>query len=356
MSVASGSSVLNRGPGWYRGDFHVHTNASQDEAAYPLILVTGIGRMEGLDFVAITDHNTLEGLPQAGVFSDLLVVPGVEVTLSQGDFNVFGVDRWHAWIEGICTGDVRVPLPARHRSTTELMRRTAAAGLLNSINHPCLPPWEWRDDATDLRYVHCLEVWNDPYWPDNAHANPKAVALWTAWLDAGHRITAIGGSDYHHPPRPEEGKPGERIGLPSTYVFAEQLSVSAILDGLRRRRVYVSSGPRVTFTAHTDAARHGIGADLGEWSGRMTLEAHVLLGATDTAQARIVSSSGVRAVAWIHDDQKSLECELTIKPPRRHWYRLEVLSAGGDLLAITNPIFVGPRSEPRLSKYGDFRP
>lgn len=50
--------MLNPEADWYRGDFHVHTNAS--DGAYPPSLVAGIAKAEGLDFVAITDHNTID--------------------------------------------------------------------------------------------------------------------------------------------------------------------------------------------------------------------------------------------------------------------------------------------------------
>jgi hypothetical protein len=36
------------------------------------------------------------------------------------------------------------------------------------------------------------------------------------------------------------------------------------------------------------------------------------------------------------------------------WYRLEAVSAIGEYLLITNPIFAGPLVEPTLCHYGDF--
>ncbi len=85
-----------------------------------------------------------------------------------------------------------------------------------------------------VHVIICLEIWNGPSWPDYRQANPEAVDLGTDWLNAGYRITAIDGSDYHHPvPAPEPPKPPDRLGLPSTYVYAEHLSGGAILAGLR---------------------------------------------------------------------------------------------------------------------------
>jgi hypothetical protein len=358
MSTLSLSKVLNPEAGWYRGDFHAHTNAS--DGVYAPDLVAGIAQAEGLDFVAITDHNTIEGLSELSRRSGPLIIPGVEVTLEGGDFNVFGMAGWCEWMESICVGQAPVPLPHRYKTVTELMRRIADDGMLSSINHPFLQPWEWRYSATDLSYVHCLEIWNDPYWPDSVHANPRAVELWTSWLNAGFRITAIGGSDYHCPPRPEEGEPGMRLGLPSTYVASIELSATAILEGLRQHRVYVSIGPRVGLQACCNNTMYEIGDELGQLCGEITFMATVSDNPAAT-YARIVKNGVVLTEASLGGDGGNLG--FTVVPDRDRsarsasqgdWYRLDVLDQNNRLLAITNPIFVGGFPAPSLHRYGDF--
>ena len=269
MTGYSFSKVFNPKPGWYSGDFHAHTNASND-GDYPPNVVAELARSEGLDFVTITDHNTIEGFSELDANLDYPIIPGMEVTLAKGHFNVFGMGEKSPWMEDICVSQNAIPLPVRYQTVSELMRQTGQEGLLNSINHPLLHYWEWLYKDTDLRYVHCVELWNDLYWPDNVNANPKTVEMWTDWLNAGYRVSAIGGSDYHYPPKPELGLPGERLGQPTTYVFAEELSVAAILDGIRMGRAYVSSGPRVKLCQATiGGITYMIGDDLGEQSGEI---------------------------------------------------------------------------------------
>jgi hypothetical protein len=345
------SEVLNPRPGWYRGDLHAHTNAS--DGIYPASMLVELARAEGLDFLAITDHNSIQALSELREGPSLLIVPGLEVTLDHGDFNVFGVCDRSDWMEQICAGQMRIPLQGRYATTTDLMRRTEAAGLLNSINHPLLSPWEWRYGTTDLRYVHCLEVCNDPYYPDNARANPQAVALWTAWLNAGYRMTAVGGSDYHYPPRPAERDPGMRLGLPSTYVLAKELSVPAIVEGLREGRAYVSVGPQVMFQARAGSTVYDIGGDLGQLSGEIEITAGVAAGHS-AACAQIVKNGQVVAEKVMGEDHDSLAIRTAADAASSDWYRLDVLDRSGQLLAITNPIFVGPARVPRFHKYSDF--
>ena len=342
------AKVIKPQAGWYRGDFHAHTNFS--DGHYPPPELVGVARAEGLDFFAITDHNTIDAYPHFGNPPDLLVIPGLEVTVKAGHFNVFGLEGQPDWLASATWPNLDGP----YNTMTGLMEQIAGEGLLNSINHPLLHPWEWRDGATDLRHVHCLEIWNDPSWPDNKQANPQAVDLWAAWLKAGYRLTAIGGSDYHRPdPAPNQNKPPERLGLPSTYVYAENLSGAAILAGLRRRQVYVSMGVQVSFQAQANGRIYEIGADLGELRGDLAFAATVY-NCPATAQAQIVKNDEIVAETQVTEGKASLDYAATIDPAQAAWYRLDVWGQDGQMLAITNPIFAGPRREPALRTYGDF--
>ena len=341
MTGYSFPKVFNHKSGWYCGDFHVHTNASID-GDYPPTVVAGIARAEGLDFITITDHNTIEGFSELDENLGFPIIPGIEVALAKGHFNVFGMGEWRHWMEGICASRKATPLPVRYRTVTELMRQTAKEGLLNSINHPRLHPWEWLYNDTDLRYVHCVEVWNDLFWPDNVYANPKTVELWTTWLNAGYLVTAIGGSDYHYPPKPKQGLPGERLGQPTTCVYAEELSVAAILEGLRRRRAYVSRGPRVAFHAAIGDTTYMIGDDLGEQSGEIEFTVTITY-KPNKIRAQLVKNGKIIAKEWLKGRETSVQFRDWVNPTRSDWYRFEVLDRKGQALAITNPIFVNSR-------------
>jgi len=344
MSPYNFSKIINPQPGWYRGDFHVHSNASAD-GDYPPTLVAEIARAEGLDFIALTDHNTIEGYKDISEGLDFLVIPGLEVTLDRGHINVFCLEGWRDWMEGICGDRTTTPLPDRYRSADELTTQITKQGLLTSINHPLLPPWAWLYNETDLRNIHCVELWNDLYWPDHVHGNPKAVALWTKWLDAGLRITAIGGSDYHYPPRPEENKYGERLGMPTTYVYAEQLSGEGILHGLMKHRAYVTRGPQIIFRAEMNGVEYRIGDDLGVQEGEIRFAAAILHKPV-TMQVYLIKNGQVIASQRIQGKEASLEFHDLVASPSPGWYRLDINDQEGQPLAITNPIFLGPRHGP----------
>ena len=62
---------------------HVHTKYSSDAFITPEELVI-YSKKQGLDGVAITDHDTVSGLREFSKIKNLLIIPGVEITTKQG--------------------------------------------------------------------------------------------------------------------------------------------------------------------------------------------------------------------------------------------------------------------------------
>ncbi len=351
------NQVVRAGPAWYQGDFHCHTYHSDGTLSAPEL--ARLARAEGMDFLAITDHNTLAAYAHFGAADGLCVIPGLEVTFDRGHYNVFGIVQDAAWLGPVRQGPTQLDWAKQGLDLNDLLAASAADGLLNSINHPLLPPWAWLFDDTSLAHIHCVEIWNDPSWPSNRVGNPLALAMWTAWLNAGHRITAIGGSDFHRPVvQPGVTKPPDRLGLPRTFVYAEQLSGAAILAGLRRRQVYVSMGAQVAFQARHAGQTYAIGADLGAVDGVVELDAEVMPRG-HAGVARLIGNGAILAeqtLPWMpHPDAvHTLHHTVHVTPDAPVWFRLDVLDGNGMLLAVTNPIFAGPRPLSSRDRYGDF--
>jgi hypothetical protein len=347
--------VLNSSPGWYQGDFHCHTHHSDGELSPQQLL--DVARAEGMDFFAITDHNTLDAYPGFGEPQDVCVIPGLEITFDQGHYNVFGITQRPSWMEPVTHGPTALNLRKSGLAINSLLEAGAAGGLLNSINHPLLAPWAWLDRGTALANVHCLEIWNDPSWGDNRTANPQAIDLWMRLLNAGYRMTAIGGSDYHRPTnKPGVVKPPDRLGLPRTFVYAESLSGAAILDGVRRGRAFVSMGPSVRFAARRNGESFAIGDQLGSAAGEVEFTGEVDPGTTPGV-ARIVQDGAVVHEVRLREQGTPIAARVALTGDRPTWCVLDVRDDDGLLLAITNPIFAGPLPvEPALRTYGDFVP
>ena len=186
----------------------------------------------GLDFVAVTDHNTsshFQALAELQpAYDRLLLIPGREITTFQGHANIIGM-----------TAPLDFQLGgARAPTFAHILDQAAAAGGFVSINHPGLPAGEtcmgcgWAAPV-DFARIGAVEVINGGI----TRGPLSGLPFWEARLSAGQRLTAIGGSDNH-----DAGLAPDKaasVGRPTTVVYADNLSQDAILAGLRAGRVFV---------------------------------------------------------------------------------------------------------------------
>jgi len=73
-------------------DMHVHSIYSSDSANRPEDIVRA-ARRRGLKGFAVTDHDTIKGIPSFKGIADLIVVPGVEITTDAGHLLGLGIEE-----------------------------------------------------------------------------------------------------------------------------------------------------------------------------------------------------------------------------------------------------------------------
>lgn len=312
-------STNPRGPGWYRGDLHGHTVHS--DGSWGTDGLVGFARASKLDFITLTDHNTISALAEMDSHSadDLLVMGGFEYTTFYGHALALGVRRLIDW--RVRPGE---------RTMTDMLRETEAAGGLFIIAHPACPGdpvctgcmWEYADVMPGPAQV--VEVWNE-HW-DSGSNNAGSVALWYDWLNQGYKLAATVGTDIHGAP------PADRE-YAFDNVYAEALTEKAILEAVRRGHNYLSSGPVLAFIGGSDTGEKAIVGDS-------------LSGSAFTLR---LEWSGCRAgdhIRWIVDgtvqdefaaaESGTKEWTLTGK----HWSVIEIRDAENNMRALTNPIYM----------------
>ena len=234
------SAALSTEARWYAGDFHVHSRESGD-ARPSLDEIATYAESRGLDFVMISDHNTVS---QLELYADvqarhpsLLFVPGVEVTMYEGHAMSMGGTTWI---------DHRLGLDGR--TIEQIATDVHDDGALFSINHPALMLGDlcigcgWRA-ALDGGQVDAMEVQTGAYHVTGTLFYARVVSSWEDFLLAGHHVVAVGGSD-DHSAGTGTGSFDSPIGSPTTMVWASELSAAAILEGVRRGRTVVKlEGP-----------------------------------------------------------------------------------------------------------------
>jgi hypothetical protein len=329
--AASASTISKRpppddGPRWYRGDLHSHTVHSDGTITVEDRVRGAVERRR--DFLAITDHNTISHHREQDRWPDVITpIRASEVTTFYGHLNCFGLS------DMIQFYDV-----TRGGGPSRIVERAHRQGALISINHPSAfgNPWcsgcHWDYAQVDWATIDAIEVWNGR-WAIPETDNIGGRALWTDLLDAGFRPTAVSGTDSH------SAEEDEYIALPMNHVYANDRSEASILDGIRRGRVFLSSGPIVSFRARgSDGVEIELPGDHMPADGTLDLIADVE-GLEAPATLWYVTSGSMVPLA---------ECEpgsthVAYQGVGRKWWRLELrdgTAATGDILVLTNPVYV----------------
>jgi hypothetical protein len=338
---------LRAGTGWYRGDLHLHT-AHSDGSCFsqsgtivpcPVFKILEAAAARGLDFIAITDHNTTshyEAIRELQPYFDrLLIVRGREITTFQGHANVFGTSEFI---------DFRLGSPSVPTVDALLDEVDRAHGLL-SINHPNDPSGEvcmgcgWTAPNTNFSHIHAIEAVN----AGNSEGPLSGIPFWEAQLNQGFHLTGIGGSDTHRPD--EKSKPLSGVGYPMTVVEASELSEVAILEGIRAGRVFIDlEGTRdrlLEFTATSGGATVPMGGALNIRSGAV-VHFSVHIARASGARTEVIEDGhtvSLIAEPGILGDDVHQSFDLT-GDGHRHWIRLNIRDRENRLLLVGNPIYL----------------
>ena len=280
--------VASPKPGWYHADFHMHGfhsnlggpsgEALADEA-----------RSRGLAVVPVTEYVTSQHWGELGPVQeanrDLVIWPGREIITYFGHANALGETpsmlEYRHGFQGTRLRDIQLA--------------SRADGALFQVNHPTTFPGPAFSSFCrgceftlggdiDWGAVDTLEVLTGPVLVDGSLVgvpglpalveNPfmrTAIRLWEGQLNAGHRITAVSGSD-------SKGieAAGQRYGSSATAIYASELSRQGIAKALRAGHAYVATlgvaaSPDIEFTAvGPDGQRVMMGDSLAADAATMT--------------------------------------------------------------------------------------
>lgn len=191
-----------------RLDVHVHSCFSKDSNS-ELESIVKFAEKNGLDAVAICDHDTIEGGIEGSRIAKELgtritVIPGIEVTSSKGHILVLGIDK-------------NIDPNLTPEETIKIARRLGGVVI---IPHP------FKISSHGIGFVEGLdidavEVLNSRCLTDKPNNEARKAAKL-------HNIPEAGGSDSHIP---------EMIGQTYTIVEASENTSEAILSAIREGRI-----------------------------------------------------------------------------------------------------------------------
>lgn len=207
------------GLSWFAGDFHAHSHHSDGSLSLDELAAEAVSN--GLDFLAITEHNTVSHhrhIDEIGRRQGITLVPGQELTTDRGHANVFGDVGWIDF----------------HQHPDKWVRAAQERGAIMSINHPIADHcgWLWRLDVLPP----ALELWHHTWFADSTGSGLHNNGAWAFWERWRTDAVVLGGSDFHNR---EQGHPP---GFPTTWVAARDCTVEAILEGVVAGRTAISRG------------------------------------------------------------------------------------------------------------------
>jgi hypothetical protein len=321
------SRVAGRGRGWYRGDCHVHSARSHGAELTPEQLAAA-ARASGLDFMAITEHNTADTHGAWGRLAgdDLLVILGQEATTQTGHWLALGIRPGQVveWRYGL-----------RHGVIGQHVTQVHQAGGLCVAAHPHAPypggVFTYPFDQFDA-----VEVWNGLWSSDrpwNADNN-AAVAEWGRTLAAGIRsgrwLPAIGNSDTHL-----DGQ----IAIPHTVVLADELSTSAVLAGIRAGHSWIAGSTAIDLSlrARSGERSAGIGDQLDTF-GKPAVIQSVVSGMPSGTVSFHTDRGTVHRETLPGDGSGTIEWRTSAEESA--FVRVEVRQPGQQMAALTNPVIL----------------
>ena len=169
----------------------------------------------------------------------------------------------------------------------------------------------------------------------------SSAKYWDSQLRAGHRLAAVGGSDNHN----ATITPGEvgAIGWPTTAIEADELSVAAMLKGIRTGRTFID------LTASRDKMLD-FEADAQGSSAKMGGTLRILGGAVVSLRIHTVAAEGSVVHLLLDGEDTNTPLPLdgvdstsktTFTPGAgRHYLRVEVRDDAGASELISSPLYI----------------
>lgn len=314
---------LATGARWYAGDFHVHSRESGD--AHPTIdEVLDFAAGRGLDFVMLSEHNTTSQLTwydaEQRAHPNVLLLPGAEFTTYAGHANIIGTTQWVDHRIGVRGATIAAAIANVH-----------GQGGLFSINHPLL-------DVGDL----CIGCgWHHPIDPaeiDGVEVQTgilPGLSYWESLVAQGSHAAAMGGSDDHRAGQ-NLGPLDSPIGSPTTMVYADELSVDAIVRGVRDARTVVKlTGPQAPMIDSELSGRRA-----GDTVFAQTATLHATVTAGNGMTLRVIKNGSVVDQVSVQGDPFTHDFQTEAPPTGEDRYRLEVADTPTHLQTVTSYVWL----------------
>lgn len=164
---------------WFKVELHLHTVASNDSLITPIKLLKRCNKL-GINRVAITDHNSIEGALAAKTLDPDRIIIGEEIQTTQGELLGYFLTDW-------------VPPGLEPLDAIERLRKQ---GAVISVAHP----FDNRGSYWTLETLNIIAPYIDAVEVFNARCSSNKINLTAAGFAKHHGLLGTVGSDAHSLP------------------------------------------------------------------------------------------------------------------------------------------------------------
>lgn len=296
-----------------KGDLHNHSNNSDGKYTVDEVLMNS--KLNGLDFICLTDHNTISQNSELNNKHGIIAIPGMEWTHYKGHCNFIGVKRP---ISNYVTNNIE--------GTIKILEEASENGAIIILNHPFCNycPWEWGFEVP----FDGIEVWNGPM----KESEMRAITWWHNMLVKGKKIPVVGGSDSH------KNELFRFTGSPSTCIYPKSKGISDILEAIRNGNLFISytvNGPMISMEAKDKIMGDTISENEFD---TIKIEVENL---RQGDVIKVINQDGEYKTVEVNKEKKKV---ILIDDKSSDFYRVEVwrLLLGNELIlvSLTNPIYI----------------
>ncbi|MCM8811497.1 MAG: CehA/McbA family metallohydrolase [Candidatus Omnitrophica bacterium] len=323
----------------------VHVHSTYSDGRLPIEEIAGIANAQQLDYLIITDHDTLAGKfeKKEGWYGQTLVLVGNEISTSGGHYLALRIDT-------------EIP---RLKDPAWTIEAVSAAGGLGFVAHPFWPRRHWKNlDARGMTGIEIYsakeDVTEEPllilgFWTILAGSElsfsrwidrpDQHLAYWDRLLNEGRKVVGIGSPDAHGLRRF-----GLRLGpystmfkMVRTHLLLNEITEEAVYDALAKGRCFVA---------------HDLVADAKGFQFLVAGKDKTILGVMGD---ELTWHPSLRLYAYLPSPGHAILLKdgrlLFERKGQQHWfevdgpgvYRLEVTRKGKPWI-YSNPIYVRPAS------------
>lgn len=334
---------------WIPCELHTHTVHS--DAKHTLIEMAEKARELEIACIALTDHNTTSGHMEKEAVTHktgLQIIKGLEWTTFHGHMLTLGLSNYVDWRH--------LGIRDLHQGIKGVHEQEGVVGIAHPfrVGSPMCTGCYWEYDIKDWNEVDYIEVWSGIF-PSIKQTNQRAFDWWTEVLDAGYKVSATSGRDWHDSSSPvDEPLSVTYLGLShcDSELEGEELE-TVLVKAIKTGSMSVTLGPLLIVEIYLPGGDHvyemGETVPVNENIGE-TVTVHISLDFTSRKkhwhvpeqdlEVHIKSNLGVLAVNKVNE--KTPQCSIEIHINQLKWLRAElygVINGCRTLIAFTNPIY-----------------